>query len=90
MNPKTIPEELIRHLSESAALSPADAERLALEVVHYYSGTVQDFIITRHQELQRSGLSNKAIFRLIEMEISDRLFTTDPVTERQIRRTIYG
>lgn len=83
-------QELIEHLCRSSSLSAEEAHRLVQEVLAFYTENIGDFIRRRHHELQKSGLTNATIYRLIAEEIEHHLFTVEPLTERQIRRTIYG
>ncbi len=90
MSSDPTPNELIDHLCRHSALSGEEASRLVREVLAYYNETVSDFIRRRHHELQKSGLSNAQIYLRIEEELQQNRFTASPMTERQIRRTIYG
>lgn len=85
-----LPTALIRHLCQTTALAPQDAERLVEEVLHYFSDTAEEFIVRRHRDLQQEGFSNAAIYSQITQELSTRRFRTTPLSERQIRRVIYG
>lgn len=90
MSSLSIPTDLIQHLSDISGLEPSEAQKMALEVLHFFSVTLEQFIVQRHAELQHAGYRNKEIFNLIESEVNTRLFTVAPVTQRQIRRAIYG
>lgn len=83
-------QELIEHLCRSSSLSAEEAHRLVQEILAFYNESVGDFIRRRHHELQKSGLTNAIIYRLIDEEISQHRFIVEPMSERQIRRTIYG
>ncbi len=83
-------EELTLHLCRSNELSHAQAERLIEEVLAFFDELPEDFIRRRHRELQQQGLANAAIFTVLREEMSKRLFPAASVSERQIRRTIYG
>lgn len=82
--------ELIEHLCRHSNLTPGDAARLVEEVLAYYNESTGAFIRRRHYELQKSGLANATIYRLIGDELAHRRFKAETLTERQIRRTIYG
>ena len=83
-------DELVDHLCRQSPLTPTEAQRLVEEVLAYYSESSQSFIRRRHFELQKSGLANSSIYRLIGVELKRHRFTAEPLTERQIRRAIYG
>ena len=82
--------DLSDHLCRHSQLSPTDAARLIEEVLAYFDESAQDFIRRRHHELQKTGLANAVIYDLISAEIAERRFVQEPMTQRQIRRTIYG
>lgn len=88
--PSVATKELIEHLCRQSALSHVQASRLIDEVLAFYSESSTDFIRRRHHELQKSGLANARIYSLINNELRHHRFTTEPMTERQIRRAIYG
>lgn len=84
------PLELVEHLCRQNDLTPSQAARLIEEVLAFYNEPAAAFIQRRHYELQKSGLANAAIYRQIRDELAHHRFRLDPLTERQIRRTIYG
>lgn len=84
------PSELIDHLCRHSAMNSEEANRLVREVLAFYDESVAAFIRRRHHELQKSGISNAAIYKLIDVEIRQNRFAAEPMSERQIRRTIYG
>jgi len=81
---------LIEHLSTSSALSAAQSRRVIEDVLAYFSETVEDYVARRHAELQRRGVRNDAIFAALAAELNHRRFAPAPLTQRQIRRLIYG
>lgn len=84
------PTELLEHLCRQNDLTPAQAARLVEEVLAFYSESTTEFIQRRHHELQKAGLANAVIYRLIGEELETRRFRTEALSERQIRRAIYG
>lgn len=84
------PSELIDHLCRNSQLTASEAEHLVAEVLGYFSQTPEDYLRTRHQELQSQGYGNAAIFSTLQLELSTRRFNAKPLTTRQIRRAIYG
>ena len=84
------PAELVDHLCRHSPLTAPEAERLIVEVLTFYTEGRDGFIRRRHRELKLNGLANAVIFQRIERELSTRRFPADPLSERQIRRVIYG
>jgi len=82
--------ELIAYLVRTSRLSPAEATRVVQEVLEYMRETPEDFIRRRHFQLQAQGRSNSEIFQMIVQELTQRRFRAPTLTERQIRRVIYG
>ena len=85
-----VPTELIDHLCRNSQLTAKQAEHLVAEVLNYFSQTPDDFLRTRHQELQAQGYGNADIFATLQAELNSRRFGAKPLTTRQIRRAIYG
>ncbi|MGQ7843442.1 hypothetical protein ACUNV4_03115 [Granulosicoccus sp. 3-233] len=85
-----VPAELVDHLCRQNDLTPTQATRLIEEVLAFYDESSAAFIQRRHYELQKAGLANAQIYQMIAAELEHRRFKLDPLTERQIRRTIYG
>ena len=83
-------DELIHHLCSHYGLTASTASNLVAEVLAYHSQTHEEFIHQRHSELQESGVTNKKAFRQIQDEIRERRFPAPALTERQIRRILYG
>ena len=85
-----VPADLINHLCRNSQLTAREAEHLVAEVLAYFSQTPEEFLRTRHQELQSQGFGNATIFSMLQLELSTRRFGAKPLTTRQIRRAIYG
>lgn len=90
MDSRRYPEELISHLTRLTALSASDAVRVVDEIFDYYREPVDAFVARRHLELQAEGWQNARIFRRIQSELSQLRFPAPVLSERQIRRIIYG
>lgn len=90
MSENLIPEELIDHLCRNSRLTAQEAEHVVGEVLAYFSATPDEYVRTRHQELQALGNSNPDIFSTLQKELMARRFGAKPLTTRQIRRAIYG
>lgn len=83
-------DELIAYLVRTTRLTPAEATRVVHEVLSFMSDTPEDFIRRRHRALQSAGCSNSEIFSRITAELAQRRFRASELSERQIRRIIYG
>lgn len=83
-------QQLVDHLSSSAALPSPQARRVVEDVLAFFSETVETYVARRHAELQLRGMRNDAIFSTLVSELEQRRFATQPLTQRQIRRLIYG
>lgn len=82
--------ELAGHLARTTLLSDAAAARVVEEVIAYFSEPADVFIRRRHRELQAAGLANAETFRRIAIELAGRPVAAPQLSERQIRRVIYG
>jgi hypothetical protein len=83
-------EALVERLVLTSRLSEREARHLVGEVVAFLDETVEQFARRRHQDLQRQGIGNADIYRAIAVEVGQRRFAAPPLSERQIRRLIYG
>lgn len=83
-------DTLTTHLTTATGLPTGQARRLIDDVLAYFDETVDAFITRRHRELMAQGLKNDAIYRQLGYELHGRRFLAAPLTERQIRRLIYG
>lgn len=82
---------LINHLCHSSGLTSPEAHKIVDEVIAYFSETPEDYVRRRHLEIkQELGLSNAQIFQRIETELTQLVFAAPTLTQRQIRRIIYG
>ena len=80
---------LLDHL-ESSGVSRGQAARLVDDVLAYFSETPEEFVRRRHRELQAEGVANAASFAVIARELAERRVAGPRLSERQIRRVIYG
>lgn len=82
--------ELVDHLVRSTTLDPRTAARVVDEVVAYFAEPVEAFVRRRHREMQRLGRTNAEIYARIAEELAERPVAAPALTERQIRRLVYG
>jgi len=87
----THPLDLARErLERLLGLGPAQARRAVTETVDCLWRGVDDYIASRHRELQAEGARNQAIYETIARELTTLRFAAPPLSARQIRRRIYG
>ncbi|MBE1876525.1 hypothetical protein [Myceligenerans pegani] len=82
--------DLVAHLVATTGLTPAEARRVIGDVVAYYAEPVQDVVRRRHAELKTYGAKNPEIFERVAAELSRRVVAAPELSERQLRRMIYG
>jgi hypothetical protein len=81
---------LIERIVASTDLSPAEANRVVEDVLAWYAEPLLDYVRRRHAQLRLQGLRNPEIYRQLGAEIRKRPFAAPEVSERQLRRFIYG
>jgi hypothetical protein len=82
--------DLVTRVSLSCGLTAPEAARMISDIVAYYSEATEDFVRRRHSRLQALGMRNPAIFAQISAELGERVVAAPLLTERQLRRIIYG
>jgi hypothetical protein len=82
--------ELVEHLERTTRLTRPEAERVLAEVLEYFAEPLEEFVTRRHAELQGEELKNREIFARIGAELRGRRFAAPELSERQIRRMVYG
>lgn len=83
--------ELVRHVAASTGLPGAVAARVVADVVAYYcSETIEEYVRRRHRELQARDRRNAEIWTEIADELAHRPVAAGAVTERRLRRMVYG
>ena len=90
MNSAFAHQQLLEHLKNQYALSFDQAAHLVQEVLTYFDESYPEFIARRHRELQQLGWDNQKIFKTLPIEIENHRFSVPLLSERQIRRIIYG
>jgi hypothetical protein len=84
------PQDLARYLAASTGLSQPTAIRVLADVASYFDETVEEFVRRRHAELRQRQRKNEEIWPLIEAELRQRRFAAPGLSERQLRRIVYG
>jgi hypothetical protein len=84
------PQDLVRHVAMSTGLDEATATRVVADVMAYFGQTVEEYVVKRHQDLKSRNRKNDDIWPLIMDELGTRRFRADELSERQLRRMVYG
>ena len=82
--------ELVRHVVATTGLAPETAARLVADVVAYFGETTEQFVRRRHAELRRRHYGNAGIWPVIAAELTERRVAAPQLSERQLRRIVYG
>jgi hypothetical protein len=86
-----VPEQtLVDHVVATTGLTPAEAARVIDDVVAYHAESVEEFVRRRHVQLKTYGAKNEEIFARIAEELEARVVAPPRLSERQLRRMIYG
>jgi hypothetical protein len=84
------PQDLVRHVARSTGLDEATASRVVADMVAYFGQTVEEYVIQRHEDLKSRNRRNDDIWPLIMDELKHRRFKPSELSERQLRRIVYG
>ncbi len=84
------PQDLVRHIAASTGLPEATATRVVADVAAYFAETVEIYVRRRHAELKSKNRKNDEIWPSIAAELGTRRFGSPKLTERQLRRMVYG
>jgi hypothetical protein len=83
-------QDLVNRVAGSTGLTPAEAARVVEDVLAWYREPVEDYVRRRHAHHRLYGKRNPEIFELISDELAGRLVAAPPLSQRQLRRIIYG
>jgi hypothetical protein len=81
---------LVDHLVATTGLTAADAARVVEDVVAFHDEPVEDYVRRRHAELKTFGARNQQIFGRLAEELAHRVVAAPALSERQLRRIVYG
>jgi uncharacterized membrane protein len=81
---------LLSHVMASTGLSEAEARRVIEDVVAFHHEPVEDVVRRRHAELRTYGAKNADIYVRLRAELAQRVVAAPDLSERQLRRMIYG
>jgi hypothetical protein len=88
--PDPFPQDLARYLAASTGLPQPTTVRVIADVTAYFGETIEEFVRRRHAELQQRQQRNHEIWPVIAAELRQRRFAAPGLSERQLRRIVYG
>jgi hypothetical protein len=88
--PTSSDPDLVDRIATSTGLSPSEAARVVEDVIAFHAEPVEDYVRRRHAQLKTYGAKNPEIFARIAEELADRVVAAPELTERQLRRLVYG
>ena len=81
---------LVSHVVATTSLTPGEAARVIDDVIAFHAQPVEDYVRARHASLKTYGARNPEIFARIAEELAQRVVAAPELSERQLRRIIYG
>ncbi|RLK59247.1 MULTISPECIES: hypothetical protein [Actinokineospora] len=84
------PADLVRYVTGTTGLPPGIAARVVADVMAYFGEPVEQYVRRRHTELRRARLRNAEIWARVAGELAARPVAAPALSERQLRRIIYG
>ena len=81
---------LVSHVVATTSLSASEAARVIEDVIAFHAQPVEVYVRERHAHLKAYGARNPEIFARIAAELADRVVAAPQLSERQLRRMIYG
>jgi Mlc titration factor MtfA (ptsG expression regulator) len=85
-----VDQTLVAHVTATTGLTAPEATRVIQDVVAFLAEPVDDYVRRRHAALKAYGAKNPEIFARIADELAERVFAAPELTERQLRRIVYG
>ena len=90
MRPVPADRTLVDHLVATTGLTTAEAARVVEDVLAFHDEPVEDYVRRRHAELKTHGARNPEIFAHVAEELAHRVVAAPALSERQLRRIVYG
>ena len=81
---------LVSHVVATTSLTAGEAARVIEDVIAFHAQPVEDYVRERHARLKTYGARNPEIFARIAEELSERVVAPPVLSERQLRRIVYG
>ena len=90
-HPLLVPDPaLVAHVVATTSLTPGEAARVIDDVIAFHAQAVEDYVRGRHAQLKTYGAKNPEIFARIAEELAQRVVAAPELSERQLRRIVYG
>lgn len=83
-------EELLQHLRLVTGLDQVVLEKIVGEIGAWFDEDLAAWVRRRHRELHRQGLRNREIYPRLKEDARGIRVRPGPLSERQIRRIVYG
>jgi hypothetical protein len=83
-------DALVQHLMASTGLPESEVRRVVGDVLAFYAEPVEELVRRRHAHLKTYGAKNAEIFPRLAAELAGRVVAAPGLTERQLRRIVYG
>ena len=83
-------QSLVDHVVATTGLTPAEAARVVEDVIAFHAEPVEVYVRRRHAELKTYGARNPEIFARVAEELAHRVVAPPDLSERQLRRIVYG
>jgi hypothetical protein len=81
---------LVDHLVATTGLTATEAARVVEDVLAFHDEPVEDYVRRRHAELKTHGARNAEVFARLTEELAHRVVAAPALSERQLRRIVYG
>ncbi len=81
---------LVSHVVATTSLTPGEAARVVEDVIAFHAQLVEEYVRDRHARLKTYGAKNPEIFAVIAAELRERVVAAPELSERQLRRIVYG
>jgi hypothetical protein len=88
--PRVPDPDLVAHVVATTSLTPGEAARVVDDVVAFHAQSVESVVRARHAHLKTYGTKNPEIFARIAGELRERVVAAPELSERQLRRIVYG
>lgn len=88
--PPPVSPDFRAYLLEIVDVTERQLDKVVAHLQDHWSETVEEFVVRRHRQLQRRGVPNRLAYGLIAQDVQSRRFQAKPLSQRQVRRILYG
>lgn len=82
--------DVVDRVIQTTGIDAGQAERIVAEVLDQLAEPLDGYVTRRHSELHARGQTNDRIWPVLAEEVTQRRFPARPLSERQLRRIVYG